>query len=545
MNPAIVPSTPLLEDLLFRRQFLLGPFRPDTLNTQWQGTPLFQGLTVWAHPDLPVIQYSSEATNLTLLGYILDPIHPEKNDEEVLAHVIQQLAEGKSVFEATYFYGGRWIIIEESPHHVRLFQDPGGLRTLVYTQHGGQMWCASQAGLLAYCLGLRLDEKIQNEVLDTETFKKIAAHWLPGTLSYVQGVYHLIPNHYLDFSTAASKRFWPRKQINPIGLMDSVTRVTDLMKGLVEALQNRHSTLGAAVTSGSDSRVVLAASKNIAHKTYYYTFVSDYCELDSPDITVSGRLLNRLRLTHHLIDCRNPHDKSFESLYYQSLSGSRKVSYPLVEGQFYSEYPQNAITMGGMGGEVGKLRYRDPGITMKLEDVDSMFLTRTLGFGENLLIEGELAKWLLQVPLHGAPVMDLLHWEHNLGRWSAQGIMERDLVHDYFSPFNCREIYALMLACDERYRHPSEETYQTLLAANLWPESLLEPINPHKRGLALPRMVQSRNVLKYKCDKLEESYLLLKSRYVKLEEKRFLSRIKKITPRSIKNVYKRLRNKLV
>jgi hypothetical protein len=73
---------------------------------------------------------------------------------------------------------------------------------------------------------------------------------------------------------------------------------------------------------------------------------------------------------------------------------------------------------------------------------------------------------------------DLYCWEQMAGRWQAQIRAEYDLAQDSFTPFNCRRLLVLMLGVSEdKRRAPTFDFFRDVIEA-LWPETLLEPINP-------------------------------------------------------------------
>ncbi|WFO15294.1 hypothetical protein M601_015900 [Cellulophaga baltica 4] len=97
-------------------------------------------------------------------------------------------------------------------------------------------------------------------------------------------------------------------------------------------------------------------------------------------------------------------------------------------------------------------------------------------------IDEQISKWYDEVKdsntNKGYNILDLFHWEVSTGSWQSQSQLEWDLVHDTFTPFNNRELLDLMLHIDTKYRSKPNYTLYKDTMNMLWPEVLLEPINP-------------------------------------------------------------------
>jgi hypothetical protein len=72
-----------VEQLLFRRQYVLGP-RPYERFASWKRVAIRPDVHLTAHPDLHVQQVVAGGKSLTLLGFILDSRDPRSDDGTVL-----------------------------------------------------------------------------------------------------------------------------------------------------------------------------------------------------------------------------------------------------------------------------------------------------------------------------------------------------------------------------------------------------------------------------------------------------------------------------
>jgi hypothetical protein len=80
--------------------------------------------------------------------------------------------------------------------------------------------------------------------------------------------------------------------------------------------------------------------------------------------------------------------------------------------------------------------------------------------------------------MSGIPLLDLFYWEQRVGSWASAALVELDLVQETFTPFNHRELLAMLLGVDHRLRASPRNRLHRSLIAHMWPEALSVPINP-------------------------------------------------------------------
>lgn len=73
------------------------------------------------HPDLNAYQAVAGGKSITLLGFILDPDHPQANSADVVDELLQKLPGGDGFLEHTERLGGRWILIVGDGRETRIY----------------------------------------------------------------------------------------------------------------------------------------------------------------------------------------------------------------------------------------------------------------------------------------------------------------------------------------------------------------------------------------------------------------------------------------
>jgi hypothetical protein len=504
-----LPSREEMEQLLYRRQFVLGPRFLEGF-PEWKRLRLGEDLLLTAHPDLPVTQAVGGGRGITLLGYMLDPGHPEATDSDILAELLEHLRASPSIEEflsCTGRLGGRWILVVDDGRQVCLFNDATGLRQVFYTspEVGLGLWCASQPGALAELLHLSVDADAQSFINSPE-YQQDLEPWWPGTTSPYRGVRHLLPNHLLDLRQGRVKRFWPAGRLPSLSLEECVGLIVPLLRGLVVSAQHR-GRLAVSLTAGWDSRIVLAATREIKDRTLYFTARYWKISEQSPDIVIPRRLSAKLGFEHKVWACPEVMDEDFARLYCRNVVGAHDAWGVIAQG-LLKHYPSDHLCVKGNGGEIGKCFYQVKRKSSKAE-LTAGELAELTHMPASAFVLGAFQAWLAQArgpaQAAGTDLLDLFYWEQRMGSWQAMSQLEWDLVQEVFTPFNCRDLLATMLGVEVKYRMAPRFLLHRELVGRLWPEALCEPINP----VGLRRTVKTFLIWAYMRSRL---HLLLPQR---------------------------------
>ena len=478
----------VLARLLFRRQFILGPRVVEELPS-WTRVRVADGLSLTAHPDLGIHQGAEGPASITLLGYILDPTRPLADDAQIIDDMLRVLnARGRfeDLLAHTHDLAGRWILIVHDGQHVRIVNDACGYRQVVYTDPTacGEVWCASQPGLIAEVLRLQVDPEAMEFI---RLYEAGGAHgwpgeeyWWPGDTSAYRAIKHLVPNHYLDLTTGSAHRFWPDRPLGRLSLDEAVHKNADLLRGIVASAASRFP-LALAVTAGQDTRLLLAACRDISRSLFCFTVANWSPTEESADVTVPAKLLPRLGLRHHVIRRAARMDPEFEEIYMRNITAARAAYGPIAQG-LYDGYPHERVCMTGTTMHILASR-----LDFRLQEcidgvVDARVLVKKAKMVEHPFAVRAAERWLAGAQgIHDLDVLELFHWENKEGCWQAMNQTEHGIALEIFGPGNCRTFLANALAVHERFRRRPAKRFHTELIRALWPEVLSEPINPHKR----------------------------------------------------------------
>ena len=476
-----------MHPLQYRRQFLLGPRPADGLPEAWQRLSVAGERTLQAHLDLAVTQRTRNGVELTLLGYLIDPRHPDRDDDGVLDDLLGRVERAADVLTETDSLGGRWALVATDADTALLLHDANGLRQVVHAQDGG-VWAASDTPLLGHALRLEDDAEAVERFVESPYFQRSDTAWWPGDRTRCAGVRQLLPNHVLDLGSGAVRRFWPSAPLEPRTLESGVERGTAILQGMMAGAARR-APLTVAVTAGVDSRILLGGARDVAGEVSFYTYVHHQIDRNHADVAIPQRLFRRLGLSHRVIDCITPEafatsDDPDLAEYRSVYLSNTAVPHPVWGAISYTmsqEVPDDHILVKSncnagtknshgwavheRGGDGGR-----PGVP----------LAGFMGMRGNEFAVQEFGRWAASAqsvaPL-GYDFYDLFYCEQRMGRWQAADWLERDLDHETFDPANSREYCAALLGVPGEHRRPPRRLYREMVRAT-WPELLQVPINP-------------------------------------------------------------------
>jgi hypothetical protein len=473
----------LLDRLLFRRQFLLGP-KPFAPAPGWSCRPLRHGLTLSTHPDLQVQAEALGETSVTLLGFALDPFNPASTEQDIVRSLAKDASDVTKLIRHTKPLAGRWAIIYQNQEGTCLFTDPCGNRTVFYYPDGRDLWCGSQPEIIrANCrLSWNTDEKLLEFLMNPDLGRR-ESRWI-GAQTLYQGCLHLMPNHYLDCGRLEQVRFYPTDPIPAGGLAAAVDAGKAILEGIFVAAARRHEIL-MPLTAGWDSRVLLAASRSVSNRIRYFVDRMGVLPEHHPDVRVPSLLSSRLGIDFEVRNSYRDLPGWFSSLLSANVTRAKMLPKTrMLWADFVSG--EERLHIDGQAGEIPRerveFRSRPDANTVSTAEI-----ARFYHMGESAFAVQEIDAW--RQGLSGLDdrtnLLMLFDWEQRYGNWGAQHFEESAIAFDEFSPYSCRLWIETMLATPRPTRAlPDFQIYRSLIES-MWPEVLSVPINPRPR----PRVV--------------------------------------------------------
>ena len=460
--------------LQFRRQFLLTS-TPLPILEDW-GHLSFGPYHLYTHPDLEVCSMSTGERAVVLIGYLFDAAEPEKGNAEILADI---LARGQTLEEFICRikpYAGRYVFLYRDDHRCIAVQDALALREVYYATCPNLVVCGSQPNLLAKFsnpqIGLTPDPEIQRFFKSRYRDRK----WI-GSDTYFENVKHILPNHLLDLETLKASRYWPTEHIKVLGLDEAVQRSCAFLQGMLKAVSHRHPVM-MAVTAGTDSRTLLAASKPVSDRIYY--FINDHgLGGGHPDIRIPRQIFQSIGLPFHVHPVPEGVDAEFKKVFLSNVFQATDKLLPTIFNVYFKQHSEKVNLLGI--GEIGRTRYgKEP------RRPNGFRMAYAMGYKDSHYVikqcEQLLPEMVSVARKFGINLMTLLYWEQMMGNWGAVGNSESDIAMEEFDPYDSHSLYEIFLGVEDKYTKYANSILFREMIQTMWPEVLNWPINPPRPG---------------------------------------------------------------
>lgn len=462
--------------LIFRRQFLL--VREPLLELgDWKTFELDNGLYLYAHPDLNVELRRDSKKTIILLGYLFDHRNMDKSDSDIVDDLMTLASDFSTLCQSLKNYTGQFAFIYLSKNEFNIIHDALALREVYYCAIPNRVVCGSQPTILskfAYPPLCETKDQMKERFFRVERMAIRRGRLLVGPETIFDGVFHLYPNHYLDLNKFRQIRFWPDKKLERKELEVVVNLACSYLQNILKAASKRFP-LMMAVTSGHDTRTLLAASREISDKIYY--FINRIPGLDDqhPDIFVPSNIFKKIGLPFHIHGIGGKVDPDFKEVFLTNTFLASEDSLPVVYNVYYKNH-QHRLNILGVG-EIGRSFFgRRP------KKLDGYFLARSLKYKDSPYAVKMCQQWLEKslppAEKSGVDIMTLLLWEQLLGNWGTVGNSESDIAIDEFDPFDSHYIYELLLSVEPVYSKYSDNVLFREMIRKMWSELLEFPINP-------------------------------------------------------------------
>jgi hypothetical protein len=468
---AISTSNPLQ----FRRQFLLAR-GPVSALSHWPNREIGP-YRLYNHPDLALTTVSEGGRTLVLLGYWFDAERPELSNEAILQQVATESGSFEVVIRTIKNKAGRFVLIYLEGSTAKLVQDALALREVYYCTAPNLVVCASQPNLVVPCSNPKLS--ISDDPVTERFYSQDMGHvrnrslWV-GDGTYYMNLRHLLPNHALDLNTLTAARYWPNAGIPRLELEHTVEKSCRFLQGMMQAVTQRHSVM-MAVTSGTDSRTLLAASRSLRDRIYFFINQERTLTGQNSDIAIPSRIFERIGVPFHVHRVPAEVDEGFrQTLLGNTFFASERIL-PTIYNVYHQIHPEKINILGV--GEIGRALW---GHAPK--DLNAYYLAYALRYKSSPYATRACERWLREVgPVaerHNLDIMTMLLWEQLLGNWGAVGNSESDIAIEEFDPFDSHYLYETLLGADERSIGGDRHVIFREMLRNMWPELLGFPINP-------------------------------------------------------------------
>lgn len=230
-----------------------------------------------------------------------------------------------------------------------------------------------------------------------------------------------------------------------------------------------------AVTAGIDSRTLLAASREITDKIYFFINKERDLNDKSPDIWVPRKLFSTLNVPFQVHEVPGDVDDGFKQVFLTNTFFSSERILPTIFNVYFKNHSDKVNILGL--GEIGRARFG-----YEPKKVSAYYLAFALGYKKSKYAVKQCQGWLKEVlpaaRQYGLDIMTMLYWEQVFGNWGAVGNSESDIAMEEFNPYDSHYLYETLLSVDEKSIKGNRRIIFIEMLRKMWPELLEYPLNP-------------------------------------------------------------------
>jgi hypothetical protein len=457
----------------YPRQFVVSNLEAKTL-------PEFKKLKLGKfyiyHCPTLIINYLVDDKNKNF-GIVFGFVIMEDNCKIDEKSFLQEILKKSDINEITRFISklsGRFVIFIYFNGSGFVFNDPVGLRTVYFVNKTDSVIFGTQPLILGEFCSLVSGTKSEL-FFHSEYYRTADEYWLPTGQSVYENVEQLIPNHYLNIDILKQFRFWPFEVLPKFDFENNLNQLESELTDSIEHA-NLKFELALPLTSGLDSRLLLALSRKISSKLIYYTRIhKSNINKTHQDIVIPGKILKKLGMIHHIINAEAKISNQTEERYKLNNSTSRFRDSSTLFSADASILKSKCVLYGNLS-EIIKIRNPNKEY-LSLQDFEVL----PKKWLEISFIKSYLEDWLNEAKeiehRYQINVYELFYWEHRMGNWAARAYNENDLLFEVFTPFNSRSILSKVLSIDIKDRGLPEAKFHRKLIQELWPEIDKFPYN--------------------------------------------------------------------
>jgi hypothetical protein len=442
-----------------RNQWVICPtaHRPSEIPNEWISVLLNDTHVLYYHPDLCVFQFRT-ATHIALfLGIVTD----SETRPELIAP--SELECDVSFARRLDNLSGTYCAIRITPWGAWLYTDPAALMGIYYST----TYISSTPALIF--------DRVHDAALQHTNPLQGTDDWYTGSKTPFSNVKMLLANHRLELETHQIQRFWPRTEFPLISYQASIEAIASHLKRTVNSLADTGKCV-LSLTGGHDSRVNLAAAKEVIDRIQFFTIVGP--KIKKCDQVISKALAHRNSLQYKILDDTGS-DQSLLEFYDEISSGMALGARRAVLNACDAVGGKDILHINGNLGAITKSYFWHNKNPM---EVSRKHILKSFTAPSKVLDSG-LNEWMDTVPeLPASTIYNLMYLEQRGGKWMSPGENASNIFYASVAPFNSREIFAAV--CGIPNQSQFSRNILEDLVSRLWPELLNIPYCPQTRKLS-------------------------------------------------------------
>ncbi len=372
--------------------------------------------------------------------------------------------------------GGRYLIIVKYNKSINVYNDACGNQIVNYIINTGRICASSHLELLKDNFSLEISGVEKERVANKKNFR----YGYPGMSTPYKNIKKLIPNTTINLLTKNINRYFPRENLNVRTVEESYINIKKLFNTQFESLLSIGSKPLISLTAGWDSRFTISLLNDFK-KADYFTYRS--FDAHDIDVAIAKVIASRLEVNHTVLCNKKYSFKGDYDNYNKIISlntyvkHGRQVSY-MYFNEFKSE---NYTHIRSNLSEIGRFYYGECK-DYQLNELSLLFLWGSINkdYVSSQVVRNSFREFFVKnkyFEIYNYNAFDLFYWEHRMGQWNSEVLIEGDPAFNTIQLFNCREVLKNLLAVPIEDRK-NDSIYKYAIF-NKGRASLLDiPLNP-------------------------------------------------------------------
>ncbi|MFA5670780.1 MAG: hypothetical protein WC967_16220 [Balneolaceae bacterium] len=426
---------------------------------------------VFNYNESPAFIGTNDDKTLIIHGIIVNSHDSNSSETDIVNELLESINFNDFISRSKKM-AGRFVLIYRSKEGFFVLPDATASIQVAYDIKSENLFISSNPKIIA-------DIQKYDESQISKTIKASAAdsQTLPYDLTMYEEIKFVTANHFLNVNNRQSIRYYPSHKISSITVSKAAEFSNKPIRNILKAYHNKFK-LSLALTSGVDSRTILAMCKDIIDEIPTYTFYHENFTENTADIYVPKELSKRFGFSYTIMqDLELP-----EEIVKQYL-GKISINFAKVVARnawtYYNSKLKDHIRLDGQVIPIAKSNF---GKNLP-EFLAKPFYLVTKTHNHSKENYTEIIRWYTEIDEYSKKSkiskFDLFFWEHRMGNWVGNSLLNSSLLTEPISIFNCRELIEAWLNVPRKERL-NAEIHLELIKLN-WPELLDFPINPGRK----------------------------------------------------------------
>lgn len=413
---------------------------------------------------------------LLLIGIAINIFDSTLNEAVIANHLLQEWKESKIKFYESLddLSGSFLVLVFEKDKGVSVFTDACGTYSVFYSNSPRDFCLSSHPRLVSKCIGTETSD-FQRYWSSHSAFSA-GGKYYPANLTEFESVLQLTPNTYVSSTERLPVRYFPRKSLEVnLSYKGIVDLISTALKAQLKNITERF-TVTMSLSGGLDSRISLAASKEVKSSIEYFTYSIRGNKYLKTDMDIAQRLAKELSFDHTEIRIKTGDVISQRVKLQRELDSPGNAANNDLTQAYFDQFGSNPerVHIRSNLMEIARAYYlSNPANSRNAytpRKISGLFRGKT---------RDELApvfdKFLRDVQFHktagkGYHYSDLFYWEHRMGVFVANVAKRERPIHETVMLFNNRKILNAALSLDIDDRISAKLFYD--LCKEMWPEVL-------------------------------------------------------------------------